>query len=188
MDLNLQTIILNSTLIQPPQESSNITLLAAVVGATAALIGALVSNLTYYYIEKRNSENDLRLRLRDERKKLYIEFLRELNKIQFSFIYAKNQESPWFEYLDHEISSLKTKFKEEIEIIGNEDILNILIKIHSNISSLKLLNQMLYEDEADKIRGDTIDKISEIKRIIRSELVPLPEKEDRKPDWWRFWK
>jgi hypothetical protein len=211
MDPNLtQPIILNATLnatlIQSPQ-SSIITPIAAAIGAIAALIGALVSSLTYYFIEKKRSESTIRMHIRDERKENYKNLLKELYRIEMKYdfryleimylgkgagvCFFKSPENEWdtkpkefFYELSKEIESIKAKFEPEIEAIGDLRITELL----DNLDSL-IINQNCFRNA--KLNKENIQVLielfSEIKNIIRSELVPI-SMEAKKRDERRSWK
>ena len=199
MDPNLtQPIILNATLnatlIQSPQ-SSIITPIAAAIGAIAALIGALVSSLTYYFIEKKRSESTIRMHIRDERKENYKNLLKELYRIEMKyefryleirylgkagagFGFFKIPENEWdtkpeefFYELSKEIESIRAKFEPEIEAIGDLRITELFDKLDSLIISQDFFPRGVKLNK-ENIRL-LVELFSEIKNIIRSELVPI---------------
>ncbi len=212
MDLNLtQPIILNATLIQPSGASNN-TLMAAFIGASSALIASIVTNIMHYYIEKRKLENEMRLQLRRERKKLYINLFISLNNIKDRYKHITNFRFDMNTIINSddlaqmirdveseidpfrsEIYSVIEKFRPEIGMIGNLYIINLLELIYNSTSPQQFertITTSENQNTSDKglfnIFEDVTHTFSEIEDITRSELVPIPEKTMRNK--WQFWK
>ena len=206
MEPNLTPIILNATLTtQPPQ---GITLIAsAAIGAGSAIIASIVSSLTYYYIEKRRAENETRKLLRKDRKTHYANLYHELSEFHrnylshFSSLSAPSDEyRNWLYETNFALSAISDKFATEIELTGNLEIGKLLRETYRLFNNFYVSFDLYInppedyiplESDPDIITNSDIyeieDKLGEIIRLMRVELMPLQEEKNKSTQreyWW----
>jgi hypothetical protein len=152
-------------------------------------------------IEKNRFENNIRMQVRDERKKVYTELLKELNNIEWYKFYKDfytrgigHGEPPlgaeippkrgmFFRKLECDIDLITKKFEPDMATIGDLKILEILRYLCSYL-------YIGYDTDEDnrtiKIKDvlEIEDMITEIKNEVRSELLL----KEQKSIWWQFWK
>ena len=195
---------------------TNIALLASAIGAGSAIIASFVTSVTYYYIEKKKSENETRMHLRDERKTLYANLFNELSNFQKD--YLQRSFPNWIDPFDIELC-------EEYEVQLNKTCLALRtimdnfatkIELTQNLEIGKMLRETYrflygfmteYEffrwsnpdvDEVENpipklITSSDVkrieDELGEIIRLMRAELIPFQEekkKESQREYWWEM--
>jgi hypothetical protein len=206
---------------------ANTNALLAAIGAGSAILGSLVSSATYYYIEKKKSEDETRRHLRDERKTVYTNLFHELSNFQKRYLQTgfSNFSNPvdvelCEEYGAHlgkaslALRTITDNFATEIELTQNLEIGKLLRETSRFIEDFHIQYQYWRWPDPDagevenpiptQITNSDIeeieDKLGEIIRLMRAELVPFQEekkKESQREYWWemaraknrwQFWK
>lgn len=202
--------------------------LLAAIGAGSAILGSIVSSATYYYIEKKRSENETRRLLRDERKTLYTNLFHELSNFKKSYLLKylfQNFSDPvdvelceeYGVHLGKASSALRTitdNFATEIELTQNLEIGKLLRETSRFLEGFDSQYRYFRYPDPDaeevenfipiQITSSDIekieDKLGEIVRLMRAELVPFQEEKKkeyqreywwekaRAKSWWQFWK
>jgi hypothetical protein len=198
-----QPIILNATLIQPPQPLWKDWLPVLVAFAVVAL-GYYVNKK----IERIRSEDETRKHLRDERKELYRRLFREISIFKGKYLDTfddidpndsnRNQYRTWINDANLALWEMSEKFAPEIELIGNLEIGKMLresfriLSGYSKSYDFYRLREGNDEYAPLEITKDGVKKVQDqlggIIRMMRAELVPINEtrSEVDKEFWWEI--
>jgi len=188
-----------------PNTSTNPTLITAAIGASAAIIGAVVSSITYYFIEKQKFKNETKKLLRDERKRIYTDLFLEIDAFKKNhldrFSSPDNDASDlygnWLWEADQALINLNERFLTELQLNGNLEIGKILRESYRYLNDFTASWSAYRSENAgdegapQKITDQNIkfikDELGRIIRMMRAELIPLTETrrdESKREFWW----